>query len=250
MGGKASPVEEQIIRIGERISRLRKQAGLSLRELADLTGVSFTTIQKIESNAIIPSVASVMKIAQGLGRSVSFFLDEETEIPGEIRRVRREDRSVTEVPASRLRVEDVALDLRNSLLQATLLTVAPGGVSGDEPLLHPGEEIKLCLKGQLEYRVGGETYLVEEGDCLHFKSDIPHFWKNPGEEEAVVLSVCTPPPFFTSSHLSARMERSSSDELDKNGQKGRSKPHGKPRGSKRTSPKQVASKRRTKKVDA
>ncbi|MFQ5911556.1 MAG: TRAP transporter small permease subunit [Nitrospinota bacterium] len=45
-------VDQRIVRLGERISRLRKQAGMSLRELADLTGVSFTTIQKIESNAI------------------------------------------------------------------------------------------------------------------------------------------------------------------------------------------------------
>ena len=241
MGGESTPLEEQIIRIGERISRLRKQAGLSLRELADLTGVSFTTIQKIESNAIIPSVASVMKIAQGLGRSVSFFLDEENETPGEIRRVRREDRSVTDVPASKLRVEDVALDLRNSLLQATLLTIAPGGVSGDEPLLHPGEEIKFCLKGQMEYQVGGETLLIQEGDCLHFKSDIPHFWKNPGKGQAVVLSVCTPPPFFTSSRLSARMDKSSSDELGGNGRNDRLNR----RKSKRTSSKQTPSKRRT-----
>ncbi|MFQ5691431.1 MAG: helix-turn-helix domain-containing protein [Nitrospinota bacterium] len=206
MANENSPVEQQIIRVGERISRLRKQAGLSLRELADLTGVSFTTIQKIESNTIVPSIASVMKIAQGLGRSVSFFLDEE-ESEEEVRFVRRRERALTEVPASGLRIEDVALNLRHSLLQATLLTIAPGGMSGDEPLQHPGEEIKLCLKGRMEYRIGGDTYSLKEGDCLHFKSDIPHYWKNTGGGEAVILSVCTPPPFFTASHLSPRAER-------------------------------------------
>ncbi len=213
---KTSHIDRQIGRIGERISRLRKQAGLSLRDLADRTGVSFTTIQKIETSTIVPSIASVLKIAQGLGRNVSYLLDE-AESPGDIRLVRRAERTITDVSASRLRVEDIGMDLRDALLQATVLTIEPGGISGTEPLQHPGEEIKLCLKGRMEYRVGAENFQLEEGDCLHFKSDIPHYWKNPGKEKAVILSVCTPPPFPTVSNLSTSAERGGNPRSDQNG---------------------------------
>jgi transcriptional regulator with XRE-family HTH domain len=190
-------VQARILRIGERIAQLRNDARLSLRELADLTGVSYATIQKIESNAIVPSVATVLKIAQGLGRKASFFLDESEEEEGTIVLTRRDERVVTHVPASRLTVEDIALTIRNSQLQATLLTIRPGGESGEEPLRHPGEEIKFCLKGRIEYRVDGMAYVLRAGDCLHFKSDVPHHWRNPGPETAIVFSVCTPPPFFS-----------------------------------------------------
>jgi transcriptional regulator with XRE-family HTH domain len=194
--------EAGIIRVGERIGHLRGQAGLSLRELAERSGVSFATIQKIENNAIVPSVATLLKIAQSLGRTVGFFLDEPLDDERTLVLTRKPDRAVTPVPASRLTIEDVGLSLRNALLQATLLTIGPGGESGEEPLLHPGEEVKFCLKGRLEYCVGGKAYLLKAGDCLHFKSDVPHRWRNPGTEDAVIFSVCTPPPFFTNTSLS------------------------------------------------
>lgn len=197
-----SEVEAGIVRIGERIAQLRGEAGLSLRELADRTGVSFATIQKIEANAIVPSVATLLKIAQGLGRKASFFLEEPEDEERSIVHVRKDDRAVTHVPASALTIEDVGLLIRNALLQATILTIAPGGESGEDPLRHPGEEIKFCLKGRIEYSVDGTPYLLKAGDCLHFKSDVPHHWRNRGAEDAVIFSVCTPPPFFTNTNLS------------------------------------------------
>ncbi len=133
-------VEAGITRIGERIAQLRGEAGLSLRELADRTGVSFATIQKIEANAIVPSVATLLKIAQGLGRKASFFLEEPGEEERSIVHVRKDDRALTHVPASRLTIEDVGLLIRNALLQSVILTIEPGGESGEEPLQHPGEE--------------------------------------------------------------------------------------------------------------
>ncbi len=50
--------------------------------------------------------------------------------------------------------------------------------------------------------MNGTPYLLRAGDCLHFKSDVPHHWRNPGTEDAVIFSVCTPPPFFTNTSLS------------------------------------------------
>lgn len=195
-------VEARIVRIGERVARLREKAGLSLRDLAERPGVSFATIQKIEANAIVPSVATLLKVAQGLGRRVSFFLEEPDEEGRAIVLTRKVDRELTRVPASKLTIEDVGRSLRNPLLQGTLLTIEAGGESGEEPLQHPGEEIKFFLEGRMGYRVAGTLYRVGAGDCLHFKSDVPHRWRNPGPDEAVVFSVCTPPPFFTNTYLS------------------------------------------------
>ncbi len=147
-------------------------------------------------------MATVLKIAQGLGRKASFFLDESEDEEGSIVLTRKDERVVTHVPASKLTIEDIGLTIRNAQLQATLLTIRPGGESGEDPLQHAGEEIKLCLRGRIEYRVDGVTYTLRAGDCLHFKSDVPHHWRNVWEGEALILSVCTPPPFFTNTALS------------------------------------------------
>jgi transcriptional regulator with XRE-family HTH domain len=187
-------VEERIVRIGKKIRQVRKDLGLSIRETARLTQTSPATIQRIEVNGMVPSIAILMKIAQGLRKKVSFFLGEENE-PKEVALVRREEREGAYVSASKLRFEDLGSDIRDAKLEATFLTIEKGGRSGKEPLIHPGEEIKFCLEGKLAYHIDGQEYILGPGDCIHFKSDRPHFWKNIGQGQAKIVSICTPPPF-------------------------------------------------------
>lgn len=187
-------VEERIVRIGQKIKGLRKQMGLSIREAARLTGTSPATIQKIESNGMVPSIAILMKIAQGLRKNVSFFLGEDSESK-EVVLVPRDRRQVAFVSASKLKVEDLGSDIVDARLEATLLTIERGGRSGKDPLIHAGEEVKYCLEGKIVYYIDGNEYLLGPGDCIHFKSEKPHFWKNAGQGRAKILSICTPPPF-------------------------------------------------------
>lgn len=187
-------VEERIVKIGQKIKQLRNEMGLSIRETAKLAGTSPSTIQKIESNGMVPSIAIVMKIAQGLRKNVSFLLGEENE-PREVVLVPRDGREAAYVSASKLKVEDLGSDIRDAKLEATLLTIEKGGRSGKDPLIHPGEEVKFCLEGRIAYRIGGQEYVLGPGDCIHFKSGRPHFWKNVGPGRAKILSICTPPPF-------------------------------------------------------
>jgi transcriptional regulator with XRE-family HTH domain len=187
-------VEERIIKIGQKIRRVRKEMGLSIREAARLTDTSPATIQKIESNGMVPSIAILMKIAQGMKKNVSFFLDEEND-PYEVALVRRDEREAAYVSASKLKIEDLGSDIRDARLEATFLTIERRGRSGKEPLLHVGEEIKFCLEGEIAYHIDGQEYTLGQGDCIHFRSDKPHYWRNIGKGRAKVLSVCTPPPF-------------------------------------------------------
>ena len=187
-------VEDRIVRIGQKIRQVRKEMGLSIRETAKLTQTSPATIQKIEANGMVPSIAILMKIAQGLRKNVSFFLGEDRE-PKEVALVPQNKRDMAFVPASKLKVEDLGSDIRDAKLEATLLTIDKGGRSGKDPLIHPGEEIKLCLEGKLAYHIDGQDYILRPGDCIHFKSDRPHFWKNIGQGQAKIISICTPPPF-------------------------------------------------------
>jgi quercetin dioxygenase-like cupin family protein len=38
----------------------------------------------------------------------------------------------------------------------------------------------LCLRGQLEYQVEHEVFLLEAGDTLLFAANLNHRWRNPG----------------------------------------------------------------------
>ena len=56
-------IDESTFDVGKRLKSLRVRAGLSLRQLAKESGAAFTTIQKIESGSISPTVGILMKIA-------------------------------------------------------------------------------------------------------------------------------------------------------------------------------------------
>jgi quercetin dioxygenase-like cupin family protein len=187
-------VDDRVIEIGIKIRNLRRQFHLSLRDLAEQAATSASTIHKIESKAMVPSISVLMKIAQALKKNVAYFIGEEDRT-SQVVHVKPQAREILHVRDSRLKVENVASFVADGQLEVTLLNIQRGGTSGEVPLFHPGEEIKYCIKGKMEYTIDGHTYLLTPGDCLHFKSNIPHSWRNADKEVAQVLSVCTPPTF-------------------------------------------------------
>jgi len=187
-------VEQKIIEIGKKIRQLRRESNLSLRDLAERSGTSASTIHKIESNSTVPSIAILIKIAQALKKNVGYFIGEQKGEHSTVH-VRPKDREVLFVKESKLKVENIASSISDCQLEVTLLHVKKGGTSGEIPLIHSGEEIKFCLRGKMEYIIEDRKFILVHGDCLHFKSGLPHSWKNVGKGGAEVLSVCTPPPF-------------------------------------------------------
>lgn len=51
-------------------------------------------------------------------------------------------------------------------MEGFLMTLETGGSSGPHGMAHTGHEFVFCLRGQLEYEVEGQRYLLEAGDSL------------------------------------------------------------------------------------
>ena len=62
-----------------------------------------------------------------------------------------------------------------------MITLESGASSGRFGMIHTGHEFVLCIRGQLEYEVGDQRYVLETGDSLLFASKIQHRWRNPGK---------------------------------------------------------------------
>jgi transcriptional regulator with XRE-family HTH domain len=173
--------------IGPKVRRLRKEAGLSLQQLAEISRVSAAAIHKIEQSGMTPTITTLLKVAGALGRPVSYFVDEEE--------VSSDPTAFTpESEQTRILTSHTGIDLAGItgaygrfLLAGARATVAAGANSGDTPLEHPGEELVYVLEGQLEFVVNGRTFRLGHGDALHFRTVQQHAWRNPGKREAVAL---------------------------------------------------------------
>lgn len=181
------------LELGRRIRTLRERRGLSLRAVSGSAGVSESFLSQVERGVASPSVASLRGIAEALQESIAAFFAEGEEVAGQLVRVADRRRLVH----PKRHWEDVLLTPRTSKrLQVILSTVEPGQGSGEEPYSHDSdEECVVLLEGHLEFWVGEEHYVLEEGDSLLFESRLPHRNVNPGPGPAKVLWVITPPSY-------------------------------------------------------
>ena len=169
-------------RLGTRVKELRQERGLTLEDLAERSGVSRAMISKVERGEKNPTLVVAAKVAEGLSVTLSELLGVE------------ERREVVVVPRGRrMVVRDPETGFERPLLSPTfggrgvefVRNVVPyGSTSGEFPPHRRGvEEYVVVEKGRLKAVIGGEEYLLEEGDSLYFEADVSHRFDSAGDGE-------------------------------------------------------------------
>ena len=178
----AGAIEEVVDGIGLKVRQLRRQRNLSLQQLAERSGVSAAAIHKIERNGMVPTVATLMKLAAAFNRSVSYFVEEEP-IRSAVMVRAGEGKSVFTSKRG-IELKSVSGPYGPFFMAGALAAVRPLAESGSRPMQHPGEELVYLLEGSLTFVVDGEEFALQPGDALHFRTDHPHRWSNPSDEPA------------------------------------------------------------------
>ncbi len=175
---------------GSRLREQRQQRGLSLRQAAQLTGLSASYISGIEREIANPSVAALQKLTAAYGINIVDLVETSGGERGRL--VRVADRQRYDAAAGVLMEQ---LNFGQHQMELHLFTVAPGASTGG-PFHHAGEEFILLLEGELHVTIDAlEQYLLQPGDVLYFESWRRHEWINPGRVPAVFLGVNTPRTF-------------------------------------------------------
>lgn len=177
--------------LGRTIRGLRKRSGMSLKELAGVSGVSVSFLSQVERGATSPSISSLMRIAHALGGTIGSLLDSKSAS----RLVRRGEgprlvHSGGEWDEARLTPREF------SHLQVIRSTLTPGGSTGEEAIVYPTAETSMIVEsGRLRVDLDGEIFSLEEGDCLSFDPSVPHTFSNPDQVPCVILFASAPPSY-------------------------------------------------------
>lgn len=177
--------------LGEKIRIKRIEKQMTLKDLAERTGVTQGFLSQVERGLTDPSITSLRRIAHALNVPIFYFLMDEAKANPV---VRKNERQVLRFPDSHLTFELLSPDLNRSL-EMMMSRLEPGAVTCDEPLVHPGEENIVVLKGKMKIQVGEDFYILAEGDSIYYFSSIPHKIWSIGTEELVFVSAITPPEF-------------------------------------------------------
>ena len=175
---------------GARIRALRDAMGLSLRDLAERSGVSAPMLSQVERGETSPTLVVASRIASGLELSLSQLLrlDE-----GDGVTVVRNGERLLGGRSDGHRYEVLTPPLPGQRAELSEHTLAPGAATGgpDDPPIHePGSrETAVVTAGRVRLVCDGVAHELERGDAVTFDADLPHHFENPGRKESSFLSV-------------------------------------------------------------
>jgi transcriptional regulator with XRE-family HTH domain len=181
------PADE--IDVGRRLRELRAARGLSMRALAEQSGLNVNTLSLIENQRTSPSVSTLQQLAQTLQVSISAFFETDQ---GDKQVVHQKAGARPKAAFTHGSMEDLGAGMSRFGAEPLIVTLAPKADSGKTPIVHTGREFVYCLEGRIGYTVGTETYLLEPGDSLLFEAYLPHHWKNLDATPSRTLLVLSP----------------------------------------------------------
>ncbi|MEA2270855.1 MAG: hypothetical protein QOC64_3465 [Solirubrobacteraceae bacterium] len=186
----AGDIETQV-HIGPRVRALREAMDLSLRDLAERSGVSAPMLSQVERGETSPTLSVANRIAAGLDLRLSQLL--RLDESGTVTIVRAAERRRGGSPERGHAIEVLTAPLpgqRAELSRHTLAAGARTGGAGDPPMHEPGSrEIALVEQGRVVLEIEGEHHDLAAGDCVTFDADLSHHFENPGPGEAAFIAV-------------------------------------------------------------
>ena len=184
-----SAVETRDGMVGARVRALREAMDLSLRDLAERSGVSAPMLSQVERGETSPTLTTAERIAAGLDLTLSQLLrlDEGEHVvvirAGE-RRVRRNRGH---------RTEELTPPLPGQRADVSIHELEPGastGRAGDPPLHEPGaRETATVLAGSISLLIDDARHDLDPGDTVTFDADLAHHVTNHSAEPARFLAV-------------------------------------------------------------
>lgn len=181
----------------ENIRRIRKDKGITLKEMAEKTGVSLNYLSQIERGKTNPSIGTIKKITNVLGVPFMGLMNGNPSAPKprqKVEVVRRDTRKMLVFPKSKLKQYLLTPDLQRKL-EVLWSESEPGKDEEEEWYSHEGEEFGLVLEGRYKVTVEDNVYVLNEGDSIYFPSHLPHKMKGIGNKVCKTIWVITPPSF-------------------------------------------------------
>jgi transcriptional regulator with XRE-family HTH domain len=192
IGPEALSAGEELVNVGARVRDVREGRRLSLRDVAQRTGIDEGTLAAIEDGRISPPLGTIIKLAKALEMKMGYFISGEQNKPFTI--VRHDDRRVVSRHDSQkgeqygYEFESLAPHKRDRHMEPFLVTLDPADTE-EERSTHDGQEFIFVLQGRMEVRLGEEVHILEPGDAIYYDSTVPHLVKCHGDKSTKILAV-------------------------------------------------------------
>jgi transcriptional regulator with XRE-family HTH domain len=175
--------------VGTNMKRLRRDAALTLDVLAERSGVSKAMLSQIEAEKVNPTVATVWKIAQGLGVEINELLAGSSEPVRKFHLTRQDSITVLDTDEDGLHIKVLTPMHMVEDLEMYLLTFGRGGALRSAPHFPKTEEFLTVIEGAVRVRAGDRDAELHAGDFIRYQCDVDHDIENRFDGASVVHMV-------------------------------------------------------------
>jgi transcriptional regulator with XRE-family HTH domain len=184
----SEPLDALSRHLGTRVKHLRQQRNWSLEELAQASGVSRSMLSQIEREQVNPTLAVTFRIARAFGMA----LGELVEAPGatsSVTVIRASDRAYHYRSDKDCRIRTLSpLNLEKDV-EFYEVQLQPGGALRSAAHYAGTREFLTVQKGQVRIDSGQDSDILDPGDSVTYRADVPHAITNLGRGEAVMFLV-------------------------------------------------------------
>src|SRR4030042_237738 len=138
------------IQVGHKLRELRIRQGLSLRALADRSGLNVNTLSLVENGKSSPSVSTLQQLAFALKVPIAAFFETKL-VENQVVFTSADQRPCAAFGSTQM--ENLGKDLAGTPVQPFVVTMKPHTGSGDQVIVHTGHEFVYCLMGTVRYRI-------------------------------------------------------------------------------------------------
>ncbi|GAA1441663.1 cupin domain-containing protein [Leifsonia poae] len=175
--------------LGDRLKALRLERGMTLKQLAELSGLSVGMLSQIENGTADPSLVSLRKLAGVFEAAISSLF---TDPDAPLVHVSSPDQRPTLGTTGGEFFYERLTPGRGDLEMLTA-TIPPGLASSPKLHAHPSTECAFVISGELLVEIGDTEYTLGAGQSITFDSRQGHRYVNASDSETSIVIAVTPP---------------------------------------------------------
>jgi transcriptional regulator with XRE-family HTH domain len=173
-------LDDALAGVGARLRSLRQQRETTLTELSAATGISVSTLSRLESGSRKPTLELLLPLARAHGVT----LDELVDAPP------TGDPRIHLRPVTRQGMTTIPLTRRAGGIQAyTMVIPARSRRAAPEPKTHEGYEWLYVLNGRLRLVLGDHDLVLAPGEAAEFDTRVPHWFGAADSDPVEFLSL-------------------------------------------------------------
>jgi transcriptional regulator with XRE-family HTH domain len=174
----AAAIAAALEQVGPRLKRLRTQRRMTLTGVAATTGISKSTLSRLETGGRRPT----LELLLALSHAYRVPLDDLVAAP-------EEGDPRLQLKPGRVKGRTVIPLTRQPDAMQAWKIIIPTGKATPEPRAHDGHEWIYVLSGHMRFVLGDQDLVLGPGEVAAFDTTVPHWFGSTGDQPAEILSI-------------------------------------------------------------